>query len=81
MRHKIPFRFRTIMFAAIMSCSTALIVSGIIIYLHSESREHFIAQWLGAFISAWPIVFVAILLIAPIVNKLLDQFVDFNQEL
>jgi hypothetical protein len=81
MKQKIPSRYRTIMFAAIMSCSTALIVSGIIIYLHSKSREHFIAQWSGAFITAWPIVFVAILLIAPIVNKLLDQLFDFKQEL
>ena len=67
------------LFALIMSCNTALIVSGIIIYLHSASKEHFIRQWLGAFITAWPIVFIAILLIAPMVNKLLNVFVEATE--
>ena len=53
-----------------------MIVSGIVIYLHLASKVHFIAQWLGAFITAWPIVFIAILLIAPLVNKLLNLFVE-----
>lgn len=76
MKHKIAFRYRTILFALIMSCSTALIVSGIIIYMHSASYKLFIVRWLEAFITAWPIVFIAILLIAPNVNKLLDVFVE-----
>ena len=76
---KIPLRFRTMLFALIMSCNTALIVSGIIIYLHSASKEHYIKQWLGAFITAWPIVFIAILLIAPMVNKLLNVFVETTE--
>lgn len=76
MTNKISYRYRTILFALVMSCNTALIVSGIIIYLHSVSKVHFIAQWLGAFITAWPIVFIAILLIAPLVNKLLNLFVE-----
>ncbi|MBC7697606.1 MAG: DUF2798 domain-containing protein [Bacteroidia bacterium] len=76
MTNKISYRYRTILFALVMSCNTALIVSGMIIYLHSASKVHFIAQWLGAFITAWPIVFIAILLIAPLVNKLLNLFVE-----
>jgi len=59
-----------------MSLSTALIVSGTIIYLHSGSNYHFMAKWFTAFISAWPIAFAAILVIAPVVNKLLDLFVE-----
>ena len=76
LNQKIPLRFRTMLFALVMSCNTALIVSGIIIYLHSTSHEHYIRQWLGAFITAWPIVFIAILLIAPMVNRLLNLFVE-----
>jgi len=76
MKYKVAFRYRSMLFALMMSCSTALIVSGIIIYLHSDSQNHFLVRWLGAFITAWPIVFVAILLIAPNVNKLLDLFVE-----
>lgn len=68
--------YRPILFASVMSCNTALIVSGIIMYLHTESKVHFVKQWLGAFITAWPIVFIAILIIAPAVNKLLNLFVE-----
>jgi len=75
---KIPSRYRTVLFAMIMSCSTALIVSGIIIFLRSSSVSLFFSQWLVAFFTAWPIVFIAILVIAPQVNKMLDLWVEKN---
>ncbi|MES2013678.1 MAG: DUF2798 domain-containing protein [Pseudomonadota bacterium] len=76
MPRKIAYRYRTVLFALLMSCCTALIVSGTIIYLHSESQVSFMVLWLGAFMTAWPIVFVAILLIAPVVNKLVGLMVE-----
>ncbi len=76
MANKISYRYRTILFAFIMSSNTALIVSGIIIFLRTQPHTHFIKVWLGAFITAWPIVFVAILIIAPAVNKFLNLFVE-----
>lgn len=76
MANKIPSRYRTVLFALVMSASTALIVSGIIIYLRTQPHGDFIHVWLGAFITAWPIVFVAILMIAPLVNKLLNLIVE-----
>lgn len=80
MKYKLANSYRPILFASIMSCSTALIVSGTIIYLQSESKINFMLKWMNAFITAWPIVFVAILVIAPIVNMLLDQFVESNPD-
>jgi hypothetical protein len=76
MPNKISSRYRTILFALIMSCNTAMIVSGIIIYLHSASNTTFIKQWFSAFMTGWPIVFIAILVIAPAVNKFLNLFVE-----
>ncbi len=80
MKRKIAYQHRTMLFALLMSFCTALIVSGIIIYLHIEPRANFLpfflAQWFTAFLMAWPIVFVAILLIAPVVNRLLSLFVE-----
>jgi len=73
---KLPNHYRKVLFALIMSCCTALIVSGIIIYLHSDSLSLFINAWATGFITAWPIVFIAILLIAPVVNRFLDLFLD-----
>lgn len=76
MANKIAYRYRTVLFALIMSANTALIVSGIIIFLRVHPQTHFIQIWFGTFITAWPIVFVAILIIAPLVNKLLSLFVE-----
>jgi hypothetical protein len=76
MANKIAYRYRMVLFAFIMSSSTALIVSGIIIYLYSAPHSHFMMKWLTAFVTAWPIVFISILVIAPLVNKLLNQFVE-----
>ncbi|MDZ4142752.1 MAG: DUF2798 domain-containing protein [Methylotenera sp.] len=67
---KISSLTRKMLFALIMSVNTTLIVSGIVIY--GQPHAHFISQWLGAFMRVWPIVFIAILLIAPNVDKLLD---------
>ena len=76
MNRKIAFRYRTLLFALIMSASTAMIVSGIIIFMHTKPHAPFIRQWLGAFLTAWPIVFIAILIIAPMVNRLLNLIVE-----
>lgn len=76
MANKIAYRYRVVLFALIMSSSTALIVSGIIIYLYSAPHARFMLKWLTAFVTAWPIVFIAILIIAPLVNKLLNLFVE-----
>jgi Protein of unknown function (DUF2798) len=78
MKTKIANRYRNMVFALIMSATTALIVSGILIYMRSESHANFILQWSGAFITTWPIVFVVILVIAPAVNKFLNLFVEEN---
>ena len=76
MANKIAYRYRIVLFALIMSANTALIVSGIIIFLRIQPHTDFIKVWLGAFITAWPIVFIAILIIAPAVNKVLNLFVE-----
>ena len=78
MTKRISYRYRIILFALIMSCSTAMIVSAIIIYLHGASHTAFIKAWLTAFVMAWPVVFVAILVIAPQVDRFLNMFVEEN---
>lgn len=74
---KISARIHKLLFAVIMSGSTALITTAYVIYTqakpHTLLSHHFISRWLGAFIHVWPVVFTAILLIAPMVNRLLNQ--------
>lgn len=78
MLSKFVREYRPILFAFLMSCSTALLVSGIVIYLQPASTTRFIARWFSAFILAWPIVFVAILVLAPLINQMLDRWLHHD---
>ena len=73
---KIPVRYRAFIFALVMSFNTSMIVSAIILSLHTQTYAQFIKVWPPSFAIAWPVVFVAILIIAPLVNKFLDEFVE-----
>lgn len=72
---RIPRRYRAIVFAAVMSVFTVALVSATLTLRHYGVHAGFFQQWLGAFLTAWPIVFVAILVVAPIVNRLVDRLV------
>jgi len=76
MAKKIPFRYRVYCFALVMSFFTSMIVSATVISLRTSTLEGFLHIWLSSFAIAWPIVFVAILIIAPLVNKLLNVFIE-----
>ncbi|HAJ73137.1 MAG TPA: DUF2798 domain-containing protein [Methylophilaceae bacterium] len=76
MAKKIPLRYRTLIFALIMSFNTSAIVSAVIISLHTQTLAQFVRVWPLSFAIGWPLVFVAILIIAPLVNKFLDLFIE-----
>ena len=76
MHRKLAYKYRKFVFAGAMSFTTAIIVSGAISYLHAPPGADFPRIWLGAVAMAWPIVFVAILTIAPLVDQLVSRFVE-----
>jgi len=76
MAKKIPFRYRVYCFALVMSFFTSMIVSATVISLRTSTLEEFLHIWPSSFAIAWPIVFVAIFIIAPLVNKLLNVFIE-----
>ena len=73
---RLPNRYRNIAFAAVMSLCTSMIVSGILIGLHPRPGKQFLEVWPAAAMMAWPVVFLAILVIAPLVNRMLDLIVE-----
>ncbi|OIR02801.1 hypothetical protein GALL_150090 [mine drainage metagenome] len=78
MTKKIPFRYRSLIFALIMSFNTSTIISAVIISLHTHTFAQFIKVWPSSFAIGWPLVFVAILIIAPLVNKFLNLFIEVS---
>lgn len=64
---------RSLIFAGLMSCFTVMLVSAAILILHGVSSESFLANWMKSILLTWPLVFVSILTIAPLINRLLDK--------
>jgi hypothetical protein len=79
MLNRLILRYRPFVFAAVMSLSTSMIVSAVLIGLHPRPGKLFMDIWPQAFLTAWPVVFVAILVIAPLVNRLLDRLIRRDQ--
>ena len=75
---KIPKKYEGIIFALLMSLGTALIVSGAISFFHNALDAVFIKIWLSSFLTAWPIVFLSILSIAPKISQLIKILVENN---
>lgn len=72
---KFSSRYRGVIFAFIMSLSTALIVSGVITFLNTPSVSLFLEKWPTSFLLGWPIVFLSIIFIAPQANKFVNLIV------
>lgn len=80
MRSKIPARYRPWVFALLMSFATALLVSGAITVMHAPAEGSLLGSWCERFLTAWPIVFLSILLVAPWVQRLTALLVASNDE-
>jgi hypothetical protein len=73
---KVPRRFERLLFAIMMSLCTALIVSGAVVYMHGVPTSQFINVWMVSFLTAWPIVFLSILILAPQISRLLNILLE-----
>lgn len=73
---KFPKKYERLIFALLMSFSTAFIVSLAMTIIHQVQIAYFLGVWLTSLIIAWPLVFITILLIAPIIQKLLKRITN-----
>jgi uncharacterized membrane protein YdjX (TVP38/TMEM64 family) len=64
------------MFAVVMSLVTTLIVSGVITASLAGLDNQYVHHWIKGFFLAWPIVFIAILVVAPLVSRFVDAIVE-----
>ena len=56
-------------FAALMSLLMSLIMSGWITWLNIGFHPDYAARWAHSFLAAWPAAFLAVMLIAPAVQR------------
>jgi hypothetical protein len=70
---KIPVKYAPLTFALLMSCAMVVIMSGFITAMNTGVDGTFLKRWLFAFISAWPVAFVCVLLFAGRVRKIVGR--------
>jgi hypothetical protein len=64
--------YQRLLFALIMSILTSGIVSAVLTWINIQNSALFLHKWSYAFLLAWPLVFISILVIAPMVNRLVS---------
>ncbi|WP_028104352.1 DUF2798 domain-containing protein [Pseudoduganella violaceinigra] len=60
-------------FAALMSFMMTVIMSGWITWLNIGFHPEYTARWGRAFLAAWPAAFIAVMLIAPTVQRVTQR--------
>jgi uncharacterized membrane protein YcfT len=59
-----------------MSFVTSLIVSGVITASQAGLDTQYVDRWIKGFFVAWPLVFIVILIIAPLVSRFVEAIVE-----
>ena len=69
-------KYEKFIFALLMSFSTAFIVSFAMTIIHRVQSVYFIKVWVTSLLLAWPFVFISILFVAPIIQKLTRKIIE-----
>ncbi len=70
---KIPARYAPILFRAILSALMVTIVSAFVIATTQGLQPGFLSQWAKSCATTWPIAFVSVTLIAPVVRRIVAR--------
>jgi len=71
----IPKRFAPMLFSLILSGAMSLLVSGIATFRAVGIAEEFLGLWLSGWLTAWFIAFPAVMLVAPISQRIVRSLV------
>ena len=69
-------KYSPLLFALILSGLMSLLVSGIATFRATGPTPSFASLWLGAWLTAWLFAFPAVLLIAPLTRRAVEQLVE-----
>ncbi len=72
---KFPAGAAPLVFAALMSCVMAFIVTSVVTFVNTGMDAGFVRRWLHAFLVAWPIAATCILVFRPHVQRLASRLV------
>ena len=66
---KVPVRFAPILFGALLSAIMVALVSAFVLLTSQGLQPGFLAQWARSCATTWPVAFVAVTLVAPVVRR------------
>lgn len=72
---KFPARSAPLVFAILMSCVMAFIVTSVVTFVNTGFDSGFVGRWLHAFVIAWPVAGICILLFRPSVQRLAAKLI------
>lgn len=70
---KIPARFAPILFGALLSAIMVTIVSAFVIATTQGFHSGFLGQWAKSCATTWPVAFLSVTLIAPVVRRIVAR--------
>jgi len=70
---RIPARFSSIVFGALLSAIMVALVSAFVIAVTQGLHPGFAAQWLKSCATTWPVAFPTVTLVAPWVRRLVGR--------
>ena len=66
---RIPARYAPILFGALLSMIMVTLVSAFVLAINQGFHPGFLEQWWKSCLTTWPVAFVAVTLLAPLVRR------------
>ena len=66
---KISPRYSKVLFGGMLSLIMVTVISGAVTFVSQGLTPDFPARWLKGFVTAWPVAFPTVLVVAPLVRK------------
>jgi Protein of unknown function (DUF2798) len=70
---KIPARHSHLLFGALLSIIMVSIISGTVTLINQGYGPEFFTRWFRGFITAWPVAFPTVLVVAPFVRRVVAR--------
>jgi hypothetical protein len=70
---RIPARFAPLLFGALLSAIMVALVSAFVLLVSQGATPDFGARWARSCATTWPVAFVAVTLVAPLVRRLVAR--------
>ena len=70
---RIPARFSPVVFGALLSMIMVAVVSAFVLAMSQGLHPGFLAQWSKSCLTTWPMAFVTVTIVAPLVRKVVAK--------